>query len=453
MFGLFGCRLVSCFLFRDKFFELLGNAVEAANKRQEEVAPKLFWGQRPSAPDYGLSENNPICSPSLSDTEAYLSRLCTKDGQKFTWKGYTSLRTNCNGVENVGIDKYDLYLNGSFFSSVYFAPYSGDAIFPPAGLFFADTMRDYATAREVFECAPTSVEVCFQLDDAEEEAKRNAKIASVESPISSATTVNSKGSECTISTIVCKNCGKQLPDDSLFCQYCGELLDCVDLKKANEGNSIDNEKASNLYNATTENEAANSLGGVAKKEKTTRRVPIIAIIVLSVLLCGLAGLSFYQHFSYSETLQVLRAENDSLKENNTKLEEEKARAVSERNTARRERDQAKRGSREYETVKSWVTQYGKGFHVQNSYYAASNIIAVKVGETVNLSITYTGNRTLWLNTTDTCCKADWGSGWSGNTTTVKISGISAGTSELIFSLGNTDQADSNESFRVLVIVV
>ena len=314
-------------------------------------------------------------------------------------------------------------------------------------------MRDFATARQVFECAPTSVEVCFQLDDAEEEAKRNAKKTFVDRPVSSATTANGKGSECTISTIVCKKCGKQLPDDSLFCQYCGELLDRSDLQKANEENTVYNENASNLYRATAEDKTANSREDDAKKEKTSHRGSVIAVVVLSVLICCLAGLNIYQYFSNNETLQVLRAENDSLKENNAKLKEEKTQAISERIAARKERDQAKSDSREYETVKSWVTKYGKGFQAQNSYYAASNIIAVKAGETVNLSITYTGNRTLWLSTTTACCKADWGSGWSGNTTNVKISGVSAGTSELIFSLGNNDEADSKESFRVLVIVV
>ena len=63
-----------------------------------------------------------------------------------------------------------------------------------------------------------------------------------------------------------------------------------------------------------------------------------------------------------------------------------------------------------------------------------------------------GNRSVWASTTNRCCSTDWSKKWSGNTTQLRITGVTTGVTEIIFRLGNSNKADEQESFRVLVIV-
>ena len=103
---------------QDEFFKLLGDALKTANDNAQTAGKDIFDRQAPDRKDFGRCEAHPIFTTSLAGTESYLSRLCTKDGSKFTWSGYTSIRATVRGHEDIGEDVYTLYLNGAKYADM-----------------------------------------------------------------------------------------------------------------------------------------------------------------------------------------------------------------------------------------------------------------------------------------------------------------------------------------------
>ena len=259
----------------------------------------------------------------------------------------------------------------------------------------------------------------------------------------------------------CVNCGKEIPEDSVFCPFCGVSVETIETE-ATEEKEIES------------TEVATKEGSKAPQEKTSlqnkkgkpTRGSVIAIVILAVLIGVLAGFNVYQYYNtraqvltWNTEKENLLSENAALKDSKTKLEEQNKKLTTERDKAKQERAQAVSNSQQYkansntfEQIKTWIKNHCKDFHSNNSFYAASNAVVVKVGETVYLDITYTGNRNIWEHTTNSSCKVEWTKSWSGNRTSVKITGTYAGMNEIVFSLGDANKADAKESFRVLVIV-
>lgn len=122
----------------DKLISLFAEAFAEATKVSQETNPVLLKGQRPNEPDYGYSESNPICSSTLVGTDIYLGKLRTTDGKKFTWQRAGDARADCNGVTDVGMDKYQLYLDDKPYKILYVVPYVAEATSPPYGLVLLD---------------------------------------------------------------------------------------------------------------------------------------------------------------------------------------------------------------------------------------------------------------------------------------------------------------------------
>lgn len=124
---------------------------QSALERLKHDGPVLFAAQKPNSEDYGYSVENPICTSSMAGTEQYLRRLCTKSGQRFTWTAPTSIRSDCHGITDIGIDRYTLLLDSVKFNDLYIIPFVGQSEFPPYGLFFVDNIKDLSEEREAFE--------------------------------------------------------------------------------------------------------------------------------------------------------------------------------------------------------------------------------------------------------------------------------------------------------------
>ena len=136
---------------QEKLQRLFIEAVKDANEKSMEIAPIVRANSRPNNHDFGLCSGNPICSSSLSGTNYYLSRLCTKSKEKFTWSGYTSIRAKVGNLEDVGEDVYTLYLNDEPYTQLYFVPYVGESEYPPTGLSFIDDDKDWDLERAAAE--------------------------------------------------------------------------------------------------------------------------------------------------------------------------------------------------------------------------------------------------------------------------------------------------------------
>ena len=119
---------------QEELWTLLAEAMSEANKNRNEKGPVVFNGQRPHEADYGISPRNPLCSTSLTGTDTYLGRLRTMDGKKFTWQRIGDVRADCNGATDIGMDKYQLFLDGKPHKVLYFVPYVGESKAAPHGM-------------------------------------------------------------------------------------------------------------------------------------------------------------------------------------------------------------------------------------------------------------------------------------------------------------------------------
>lgn len=174
----------------EKLQRLFIDAFKEANEKSAEMAPIVRANSLPNNHNFGLCPENPICSPSLSGTEYYLSRLCTPTRERFTWSGYTSIRAKVGTLDDVGEDVYTLYLNGEQYTKLYFVPYVGKSEYPPTGLSFIDDNRDWDVERGAAEMG-VSVETYQKIKKFEEEnakslnSKNDTNIQTFNSMISS----------------------------------------------------------------------------------------------------------------------------------------------------------------------------------------------------------------------------------------------------------------------------
>lgn len=206
----------------------------------------------------------------------------------------------------------------------------------------------------------------------------------------------------------------------------------ADCKPREERTALQERVINGAHNTQT---VDNSVIKVTPKGRVWKWVSIALIVAL---LSGIGCLL------YDRSVQI---------RNNNALTARVAVLTEEKSTAERERARAAVENSYYRAIKTWVTNYSNRYRASSDYYAGSNVIAVVVGETVALDVTYKGDRYMWVDSSTSNCKIEWGKNWDNNTTTLKITGLNTGTSELSFSLGDSEKEDSIASFSVLVIVV
>lgn len=131
-------------------------------KKQAERRNAIFNGQRHDADDYGYSISNPICTSTIEHSSKYLSRLLTEKGEKLYWMRVGSFDLKeCNGVPNVIVDHYCLYLNGSKYADIYICPYAHNCTYTPKGMILAeenDTTKDNGDLSREAQASGMSVE-------------------------------------------------------------------------------------------------------------------------------------------------------------------------------------------------------------------------------------------------------------------------------------------------------
>lgn len=143
---LFGLKCSNCGTKKDyedvrseKIDEILMGFIEKKSQDYSEcIRAKVLENHHPERSDYGINSKNPVCSGNYDETEEYLSKLRTKDGESFEWKlkeiKHYELETTTDVVETV----YSLYLNGGFYGDLYMVTDVMKPVCPPAGLFITD---------------------------------------------------------------------------------------------------------------------------------------------------------------------------------------------------------------------------------------------------------------------------------------------------------------------------
>lgn len=135
---------------QEELAKRFAEALKVASENAQKIQNAIFHKQRPYSDDFGLCEQNPIFTSSLSGTEQYLSKVCTNKGEKFTWSRCRSIRTTVAGQPDVPENVYTLFLNEEAYTELYFVLYCGESEAPPAGLYFCDDSTDWDIRREAY---------------------------------------------------------------------------------------------------------------------------------------------------------------------------------------------------------------------------------------------------------------------------------------------------------------
>lgn len=253
--------------------------------------------------------------------------------------------------------------------------------------------------------------------------------------------------------INCPHCGKEVPEGSKFCQFCGEKI-APQISAVKEDEPVQDQKP--------ENKQIENKQPKEEKEKTKTKVWKWLTITVIVVLLGGVGYLLYDRSVHIAQIDELAGQNIELINDNTEFMQQNTELMTQITQTTQERDQAKiekaqalqelrQETAQLNTIKKWANAHSSEYSSRTTYYAGSNAILVKAGETVKLSVIYKGQTTIWETTSNGNCTAEWIKTWDNSITSVKITGVKEGTTELIFSEGK-DEDHLTERFRVLVII-
>ena len=124
-------------LAQEKSYEQL-TPVKAVKRGTEEKTDRrdlISRTQRPERDDFGLVENNPICTASPAATEKYLSLLKTRSGEPLQWlREGTVFVQNLGGAGSVSEEVFLLYLRGKAYKRLYICPFGRNSALVPKDL-------------------------------------------------------------------------------------------------------------------------------------------------------------------------------------------------------------------------------------------------------------------------------------------------------------------------------
>lgn len=289
----------------------------------------------------------------------------------------------------------------------------------------------------------------------------------------------------------CSNCGQLVPDDSVFCPYCGTSIPDIsasnsssqpteeiiepqisDSSKTNPVSESDEDKQSINSHGIPSNQAeeANDIVDLSACDNSPKKIQRpssrsrLLNIALTLFAIVLAGLSLYliihskmlnsqiqdlqlEQASLMEEIASLESTHAEMEEKIGKLEEDKANLQETLSTLRDMNhslvQRISSSTEIYDTLKKF--NYGIRY---SDYNSSTEVVVMKVGETKTFRITYTGSSRIRLSGGNSSSSANWGNDWINNTISVKIKGLSEGTTTYSF----TNDGNSH-SFKVLAIVL
>lgn len=284
----------------------------------------------------------------------------------------------------------------------------------------------------------------------------------------------------------CHKCGKELANDSQFCQQCGTpvitLSHTEPVPEVNPTPPVTPAAAS----VPAAPEPSSSNGHSVKKErycqycgkilepekkrctscgKTQRKkIPLLLILISALILVALAGLNVYQYINYNddlreknESIETLTADNLSLTNEVNDLTNEILELTDDISDMDQELDEMNKTVQSHVTARAiyqnltsfFSSTKASTYNKYKSFFSNTNVIVVREGETASISITYKGNETIWMDAEkDYYIDYEWSHGWSNNTTKAEVTGKNAGSTVLTFGI-----EDSTDRFYVMVIVV
>ena len=302
----------------------------------------------------------------------------------------------------------------------------------------------------------------------------------------------------------CHKCGKELANDGLFCQYCGTPAIAppkaepvpevtpdppviIPQKNAPVQSPIPEPSATHAAASapdapmspsanskpTKNNRYCQYCGKLLDSEKKRcascgktqrKKIPLLLVLIPALILVALAGLNVYQYIQYNaalteknDSIDKLTADNLSLTKEISDLTNEIDELTDDISDMDQELDDMNKTVQSHVTAKAiyqnlssfFSSNKASSYNKYKSFFADTNVVVVREGESATLSVTYKGNNTIWMDAEkDYYIDYEWLHGWSNDTTKAQVTGKNAGSTLLTFGI-----EDSSDRFYVMVIVV
>ena len=245
--------------------------------------------------------------------------------------------------------------------------------------------------------------------------------------------------------IKCPMCGKEIPADSKFCQFCGKRIQIqteVTTQPVIPVPQKTNEKHTKQWREQSNN------------GKTKSVFPILSILLIIAL--------FFSNVLLLANKNTIKKENEILQESIKKAEEEIVKKDQTIKAQEKTIQQAQNKIEEYEakvdslnisdstisSMKTWLYNHSNEFQLNSTFMASTNVVFVRVGNTTSITVTSTKNGSLsFSNQNSRCCRVEWGEKWIGNTIALEISGMREGLSAVTITREN-----NTANFQILIFV-
>lgn len=226
--------------------------------------------------------------------------------------------------------------------------------------------------------------------------------------------------------VVCPNCGKEIPENSKFCQFCGE-------KNATHiPVSIDDKP---IQDQTIEIKQPKG-----EKEKTKGKTWKWVAIATIIALVGGIGYLLYDRSVHVKEISELAGMNIELMNTNVDLMTENSELMEQVADLTEQKQQASQNKEDLynKVMLDWVKAHGNDYIKDLSFYSNTSVVFVRKGETVPLTVTTLKSGTLYFSNSPGggyFCEPVWLNDWENNNTkiTLNITGKLVGTTIITLS--------------------
>ena len=265
--------------------------------------------------------------------------------------------------------------------------------------------------------------------------------------------------------MICRRCGKEIPDDSLFCELCGQPIETRPEEEFKQSESEAKETAISPQAAAEEIKPVSEPKASKLPRKKVSGKTIVQFAAAAVLILSLIG-NIVLGIQLSENVDELAESQTELADVSKKLEEKgKSLAKAQTNISGLEtqvdnleyklKDAQKRinslstAGDMFDDISEFAYSFkSKGYKQYSDIYTYSNAVIIKQGQVEEIYIVWANNGTIRCgNSDESIVSPQWSNKWTGNSITLFVTGLKAGTSVLTITNSYNDH-----ELKILVIV-
>ena len=265
--------------------------------------------------------------------------------------------------------------------------------------------------------------------------------------------------------MICRRCGKEIPDDSLFCELCGQPIETCPEEEFKQSESEARETAISPQAAAEEikpvsEPKASKLPRKKVGGKTVVQIAVAAALIISIVGNIVLGMQLSGKAAELVELQAELADvSDKLEEKGKSLAKAQTN-ISDLETqidnleyklkdAQKQINSLSTADDMFDDISDFAYSFkSKGYKQYSDIYTYSNAVIIKQGQVEEIYAVLTNSGTIrWSCDDVSVVRPQWSMKWTGSSTTLYVTGLKAGTAVLTITNSYNDH-----ELKILVIV-